>query len=60
MISDKLRKRKPYAIPVQFVPYKSIGDFRLHDPEVKLEKAMRNAKMTVVSEQYGNHVAFTI
>ena len=60
MISDELRKKKPYAVPVQFVPYKSIGDSQLRDLEVKLEKAMKNAGMTVVGEQFGNHVTFAI
>ena len=60
MISDELRKKKPCAVPVQFVPYKSIGDSQLRDLEVKLEKAMKNAGMTVVGEQFGNHVTFAI
>ena len=54
MISDELRKKKPYAVAVQS------GDSQLRDLEVKLEKAMKNAGMTVVGEQFGNHVTFTI
>ena len=54
MISDELRKKKPYAVLVQF------GDSQLRDLEVKLEKAMKNAGMTVVGEQFGNHVTFAI
>ena len=48
MISDELRNRKPYAIPVRFMPYKSLTDSELRELEVQLEEAMRNAGMTVV------------
>lgn len=48
MISDELRNRKPYAIPVRFMPYKSLTDSKLRELEVQLEEAMRNAGMTVV------------
>ena len=57
MISDELRKKKPYAVPVQFVPYKSIADSQLRDLEVKLEKAMNNEGMTVVGKLFQNHIA---
>ena len=48
MIADELRNRKPYAVPVQFMPYKSLTDSKLRELEVQLEDAMRNAGMTVV------------
>ena len=48
MISDELRNRKPYALPVRFMPYKSLTDSKLRELEVQLEEAMRNAGMTVV------------
>ena len=48
MISDELRNKKPYAIPVRFMPYKSLTDSKLRELEVQLEEAMRNAGMTVV------------
>jgi hypothetical protein len=48
MISDELRNRKPYAVPVQFIPYKSLGDSQLRDLQIKLEKSMKSTGMTVV------------
>lgn len=48
MIADELRNRKPYAIPVRFMPYKSLTDLKLRDLELQLEEAMRNAGMAVV------------
>lgn len=48
MIADELRNRKPYAVPVRFMPYKSLTDSKLRELEVQLEDAMRNAGMTVV------------
>lgn len=48
MISDELRNRKPYAVPVQFIPYKSLSDSKLRDLQVKVEKSMKNVGMTVV------------
>ena len=35
MISVELRNRKPYAVPVQFIPYKSLSDSKLRDLQVK-------------------------
>lgn len=48
MIADELRNRKPYAVPLRFMPYKSLTDSKLRDLELELEEAMRNAGMTVV------------
>jgi hypothetical protein len=48
MISDELRNRKPYAVPVQFIPYKSLSDSKLRDLQVKVEKSMKDEGMTVV------------
>ena len=48
MIADELRNRKPYAIPVRFLPYRSLTDGKLRELEVQLEEAMRGAGMTVV------------
>ena len=48
MISGELRNRKPYAVPVQFIPYKSLSDSKLRDLQVKVEKSMKNVGMTVV------------
>lgn len=48
MIADELRNRKPYAIPVRFMPYRSLTDSKLRELELQLEEAMRNMGMTVV------------
>ena len=48
MIADELQNRKPYAIPVWFLPYRSLTDGKLRELEVQLEEAMRGARMTVV------------
>ena len=48
MIADELRNRKPYAIPVRFMPYKSLTDAKLRDLEIQLEESMRGIGMTVV------------
>ncbi len=48
MIADELRNRKPYAVPVRFMPYKSLSDGKLRQLELELEAAMRENDMTVV------------
>ena len=48
MIADELRNRKPYAVPVRFMPYKSITDGKLRQLELELEDVMRANGMTVV------------
>lgn len=48
MIADELRNRKPYAIPVCFMLYKSLTDAKLRDLEIQLEESMRGIGMTVV------------
>lgn len=48
MIADELRNKKPYAIPVRFMPYKSLTDLKLRKLEMDLEDAMRSEGMTVV------------
>lgn len=48
MIADELRNRKPYAIPVRFMPYRSLTDSKMRELELQLEEAMRNMGMTVV------------
>ena len=50
MIADEKRDRKPYAIPVQFVPYKSLTDSILRDLELKVEEAMKSENMMVVGK----------
>ena len=48
MIADELRNRKPYAVPVQFLPYKSITDSKLIELETTLQRIMEKNGMTVV------------
>ena len=55
MIADELRNRKPYAIPVRFMPYRSLTDSKLRELELQLEEAMRNMGMTVVGMYLVNH-----
>ena len=55
MIADELHNRKPYAIPVRFMPYRSLTDSKLRELELQLEEAMRNMGMTVVGMYLVNH-----
>ena len=50
MISDELRNRKPYAIPVRFLTYSSITDAKLRELEKDLVNAMEKIGMTVVGK----------
>ena len=50
MIPDELRNRKPYAIPVQFLPYKSITDAKLIELASNLQDVMEKNGMTVVGK----------
>lgn len=52
MVSDELRNRKPYAVPVQFMPYCSLTDSKLRDLEYQLECAMRKVGMPVVGKLF--------
>ena len=55
MIADELRNRKPYAIPVRFMPYRSLTDSKLRELELQLEEAMKNMGMTVVGMYLVSH-----
>ena len=48
MIADELRNCKPYAVPVRFLPYKSLTDEKLRQLELELEDTMRANGMSVV------------
>lgn len=50
MIADELQNRKPYAIPVKFLPYKSITDAKLIDLASNLQDVMEKNGMTVVGK----------
>lgn len=52
MISDELRNSKPYAVPVQFLSYKSITDGKVRELEKELENVMTSIGMTVVGLYY--------
>ena len=54
MIADELRNKKPYAIPVQFLPYKSITDSKLLELVYKLQDEMEKIGMTVVGTCYNS------
>ena len=50
MISDELRNHKPYALPVRFLPYKSLTDKALRDLQVEVAVKMTSLGMIVVGE----------
>ena len=50
MIADECRNRKPYAVPVQFLSYKSITDSELRELELEVERAMNSLGMIVIGK----------
>lgn len=52
MISDELRNTKPYAIPVRFMPYRSITDAKLRELELQIEDAMVTVNMVAVGKYW--------
>ena len=50
MVADEKRNFKPYALPVQFLPYHSVTDAKLRELFGDLRKCMVNLGMTVVGE----------
>lgn len=50
MVSDELRNRKPYAVPIRFMPYASITDRKMRELESEVECAMKNLEMKVVGK----------
>lgn len=48
LISDERRNRKPYALPVQHVPYKSIKDQFLRDLTDSIKREMINMSLKPV------------
>lgn len=51
MISTEDRRRKPYALPVQCIPYKSIGDAAVRELANKIISEMVKRKMNVAGIQ---------
>lgn len=47
MISNEERRKKPYAIPVQCIPYKSLSDFKVRELANQIIREMTNRKMKV-------------
>ena len=47
MISNEERRKKPYAIPVQCLPYKSLSDFKVRELANQIICEMTNRKMKV-------------
>ena len=50
MVSEEKRDRKPYAMPVQYVPYRNIRDQYVRDLLVELKREMVKLEMDVVGE----------
>lgn len=50
MVSDELRCRKPYAIPVRALPYKSLTDDGLRKLRDEIRTAMNNIDMVSVGK----------
>ena len=47
MISNEERRKKPYAIPVQCIPYKSLSDFKVRELANLVIHEITNRKMKV-------------
>ena len=47
MVSNESRRKKPYAIPVQCLPYKSLSDFKVCELANQIIREMTNRKMKV-------------
>ncbi len=50
MVSDEKRNHKPYAIPVKYVPYKSLRDQFIRDLIVDVKEVMVSLGLQVVGE----------
>lgn len=50
MVADEQRNSKPYAIPVQYIPYKGIRDQEVRDLTKGIKVQMTNADLKVVGE----------
>ena len=48
MVSEERRLRKPYALPVQYVPYHSLKDQYIRDLSQNIKREMTNLGMKVV------------
>ena len=50
MVAEENRMRKPYALPVQYLPYHSMRDQHMRDILLNLKRVMTEMGMTVVGE----------
>ena len=50
MVAEETRNMKPYALPVQYIPYHSIRDQQLRDVLYKLKEVMTAMGMIVVGK----------
>ena len=50
MISEELRNKKPYAIPVRIMPVTTVKDLEIRTLQVQLKTAMEEEGMEVVGE----------
>ncbi|XP_072044001.1 uncharacterized protein [Amphiura filiformis] len=48
MLSDELRNKKPYALPVQYLPYHSLKDEDVRDITDELKKEMKKCNLNCV------------
>lgn len=60
MIADERRNRKPYAIPIQYVPYRSIRDQEVRDFTKKIKEAMVKEDLKVVGKCFTVYAHFVI
>ena len=50
MLSDERRQKKPYALPVRFIPYKSLRDQFVRDFTKEVKKHMTERELSVVGK----------
>lgn len=50
MLSDERRNKKPYALPVRYVPYKSLRDQYIRDLTKDVKQVMHNKGLNLVGE----------
>ena len=50
MVAEEKRSMKPYALPVQYIPYRSIRDQEIRDVLAGVKRVMSDMGMTVVGK----------
>ena len=50
MLSDERRQKKPYALPVRFIPYKSLRDQYVRDFTREVKKHMTERGLSIVGK----------